>query len=258
MTLCNPPLHSLPFQLSLLSSVLLLTSCEWDLPFLSPPSQTSGSPPTASVPPLTPTPAPPPAPVQKEGRNVILIVADDMGYTDLGCFGGEIRTPHLDAMAYNGIRFTNFHASPTCSPTRSMLMSGTDHHVAGVGNMLEQLTSAQEDQPGYEGYLNDKVAPLPALLRASQVQAYMAGKWHLGLTEERSPTARGFHRAFSLLVGSGSHFTRRSSDATYPKVPYREDGESLESLPDDFFSTTAYTDKMISFIDEGREESPQK
>ena len=89
--------------------------------------------------------------------NFLVILADDMGFSDLGAFGGEISTPHLDALALNGLRLTDFHTAPTCSPTRSMLLTGTDHHIAGIGTMAEALTPELIGKPGYEGYLNDKV-----------------------------------------------------------------------------------------------------
>ena len=93
------------------------------------------------------------AEAQQPRPNILLIVVDDMGYSDVGAFGGEIETPHIDALADDGIRMTNFYVGPTCSPTRSMLMSGNDNHVAGLGNMNEALTPNQVGQPGYEGYV---------------------------------------------------------------------------------------------------------
>jgi arylsulfatase len=100
-----------------------------------------------------------------ERPNFLLIVADDLGWTDLGSFGSEIETPNLDALAAEGVRFTDFHTSMSCSPTRSMLLSGTDNHIAGLGNMGELLTPEQRGQPGYEGHLNDRVVSLAEVLR---------------------------------------------------------------------------------------------
>src|SRR5437762_7687026 len=97
--------------------------------------------------------------------NILLIVGDDMGYSDPGCFGGEIKTPNLDALAQRGLRATNFCVGPTCSPTRSMLLSGCDNHVAGLGNMEEFLGPKQKGKPGYEGHLNDRVVCVASLLR---------------------------------------------------------------------------------------------
>jgi hypothetical protein len=97
--------------------------------------------------------------------NILLVVADDMGWTDLGAFGSEIDTPNLDQLASEGLTFTDFHVSVACSPTRSMLMSGNDNHIAGLGNMGELLTENQKGKPGYEGHLNDRVVSLAEVLR---------------------------------------------------------------------------------------------
>jgi arylsulfatase len=131
----------------------------------------------------------------------LLIVADDLGYSDIGSFGGEIETPALDRLAEEGLRVSNFHVLPSCSPTRSVLLSGTDNHVAGIGTMGEFLTPETKGQPGYEGYLNFQVAALPEVLRAGGYHTYMAGKWHLGLEETTIPYARGFEETFILAPG---------------------------------------------------------
>lgn len=112
--------------------------------------------------------------------NILLIVADDMGYSDLGCFGGEIKTPNIDALAQHGVRATNFYVAPTCSPTRSMLLTGCDHHVAGFGNMEEFLGPKQKGQPGYEGHLNERVVPIGKVLKDAGYHTYWAGKSHMG------------------------------------------------------------------------------
>jgi len=112
--------------------------------------------------------------------NILLVMADDMGWTDIGSFGSEIHTPNLDALAQRGLMFTDFHVSVSCSPTRSMLLSGNDNHIAGLGNMGELLKENQIGKPGYEGHLNDRVASLAEVLRHGGYHTYMAGKWHLG------------------------------------------------------------------------------
>jgi arylsulfatase len=193
---------------------------------------------------------------QKDKRpNILLIVADDLGYSDLGCYGGEINTPVLDKMAQMGVRYTNFYVSPTCSPTRSMLLSGTDNHVAGLGMMGEFLSPNQMGKPGYEGVLNTRVVSVASLLRDSGYHTYMAGKWHLGLEPDQIPNARGFERDFTLLVGGGSHFDDQwNIEWQIPKAPYTEDGRPLEKLPKDFYSTKTYTDKILQFIKEGHKD----
>ena len=138
--------------------------------------------------------------------NILLIVADDLGYTDLGVYGGEIDTPYLDQLARSGIMFTNFHAAAVCSPTRSMLLSGTDNHIAGLGNMYEAMAPNQSGQPGYEGFMNFRVVSLATLLRDAGYHTYMTGKWHLGREKQQSPAARGFEQSFVLTHGGGGHF----------------------------------------------------
>ncbi|WP_085315700.1 arylsulfatase [Derxia lacustris] len=184
--------------------------------------------------------------------NILLILADDLGFSDLGAFGGEIDTPNLDALAREGLRLTDFHTGATCSPTRSMLLSGLDNHVAGLGSMAELLMDEQKGRPGYEGYLNDRVAPLPALLRDAGYRTYMAGKWHLGLTEDRSPTVAGFQRSFALLRGADDHYAKPWNSVVDPKEPYyREDGK-LVAVPADFYSTEFYASKMLGYLREQR------
>jgi arylsulfatase len=180
--------------------------------------------------------------------NVLLIVADDLGYTDLGVTGGEIRTPHLDALARSGLLLTNFLVSPACSPTRAMLLTGVDTHPAGLGTMAGEADQNQKDRPGYEGVLSDRVLPFPTLLRAAGYHTYIAGKWHLGLDEAHGPQRKGFERSFVLLPGGASHF----SDATGlteqgERAVYQEDGRDV-ALPAGFYSTASYTDKLIDFI----------
>lgn len=183
-----------------------------------------------------------------ERPNILLIVVDDMAFSDLGAFGGEIHTPNLDKLAFGGARLTNFHAAPTCSPTRAMLMSGTDNHLAGMGNMAEVITDNQRGKPGYEGYLTDRVAPLPELMRDAGYLTYMVGKWHLGDGTNLNPAARGFDESFALIQGGGSHFDNRGLLPNEPSVHYLENGKTVE-LPRDFYSTEFYTDKLISYIE---------
>ena len=189
--------------------------------------------------------------------NILLIVADDMGFTDLGAFGGENETPNLDALALGGLRLTNFHAMPTCSPTRAALLTGVDPHLAGLGNMAEEMAPNQEGQPGYEGYLNDGVVTIATLLRDAGYRTYLTGKWHLGKTEDTGPAARGFERSFSLLAG-GTHFDdMRPSYAPTPdvKAGYRDGPELLDALPDSFeYSSEFYVDRLIEYLETDAED----
>jgi arylsulfatase A-like enzyme len=198
--------------------------------------------------------------LRTESPNVLIIVVDDAGFSDLGFSGSEIPTPNIDALASEGIVFTNFHTAPTCSPTRSMLLSGVDSHIAGLGNMFEELAPNQKGQLGYEGYLHERVAPLPALFQDAGYRTFMSGKWHLGLTEDQGPTQRGFDQAFALLQGGAGHFSDMQSlweteVGNRGKAKYREDGKLLDELPDNFeYSSQYYVDKLIDYIG-GHEES---
>jgi len=192
-----------------------------------------------------------PTPAQKP--NFLLIVADDLGWSDLGSFGGEISTPNLDAIATAGVRFTGFHTAPTCSPTRSMLLSGVDNHQAGLGSMAETLQPGQTGQPGYEGYLNDRVASIAELLHQGGYRTLMSGKWHLGLTPERGPAARGFERSYALLQGLGNHFGADQNAAwrASNNAPTYRDNGKVVTYPKGRFSADYFTDRLIGFLEEG-------
>jgi arylsulfatase len=189
-----------------------------------------------------------------ERPNVLLIVADDLGYSDIGCFGGEVVTPTLDRLAKEGLRLTNFHVLPSCSPTRSVLMSGVDNHRAGVGTMGELKTPEMEGHPGYAGFLNFEVAALPEVLKAGGYHTYMAGKWHLGGDEETSPHARGFEETFSLVPGGGSHWSDLKPLCPPETMIYRRNGKAVEELPGDFYSTRYYTDMLLQFMEQNKED----
>jgi len=187
--------------------------------------------------------------------NILLIMADDLGYSDLGAFGGEIETPNLDALAAEGRLLTSHYTAATCSPTRAMLLSGTDHHLVGLGSMAELLAPEQVGKPGYEGYLNERSLSIAELLRDSGYHTYMAGKWHLGLSEDKSPRAWGFESSFVLTQGAASHFAPRPGAPTPADTgAYRENGVAVQ-VPGDFFSTNFYTDKLIAYLEGHRGDS---
>ena len=176
--------------------------------------------------------------------NVLLIVADDLGYSDIGSFGGEIRTPNLDALAARGLRLTGFYASPACSPSRAMLLTGSDNHAAGLGTMAELITAEQRGVPGYEGFLSNRTATLAERLQMLGYETMMAGKWHLGKAHGQLPSDRGFTRSFALLQGDHNHFGYDQS-APYRTAgaarDYRLNGQPVEFPPgaygDDYFTT---------------------
>ncbi len=182
--------------------------------------------------------------------NIVLIVADDMGYSDLGCFGSEIATPNIDSLARHGHVFADFHTAPTCSPTRAMLLSGVDHHLAGMGNMAEFVpgTTNQTGKPGYEGHLNAQVLSVAQILRDSGYHTYMAGKWHLGLTPEHSPLAAGFERSFVLLNGAANHYRPNTKRRKF----WADD--AFTEYPVGRYSTELYTDKLLEFLKADRDD----
>jgi arylsulfatase len=184
--------------------------------------------------------------------NIVVILGDDLGFADMGMFGSEIQTPNLDALAREGVRFTNFYTHASCSPTRSMLLSGVDTHLNGLGNMDEWTAPNQVGVAGYEGYLNNRVATLPQLLKGAGYHTYMVGKWHMGKQPDQIPAARGFERDFSLLDGAGSYWDMSNFSAASPQSTFTEDGKYLTELPKNYYATKTYTDKLIGFIDANR------
>lgn len=188
---------------------------------------------------------------QAQRPNILLILADDLGYSDLGAFGGEIPTPNLDALAAQSRLLTSHYVAPTCSPTRAMLMSGTDNHQAGLGSMGELVGAAPplQGKPGYEGYLHERVLWLPQLLRDGGYHTYMAGKWHLSRgTESSWPAARGFEASFALLPGAGHHFAQLPGRAVPGDAgPYVED-DRRSQLPEGAYSSQFFTDKLLSYL----------
>jgi arylsulfatase len=188
---------------------------------------------------------------QDKRPNVLLIVADDAGIADIGSFGSEINTPSIDALASAGVRFTQFGVSATCSPSRSMLLSGADNHVAGLGNMAEFMAPNQKGKSGYEGYLSDHIVPLPELLKHAGYHTYMAGKWHMGEEPDQWPSARGFTRDLTLIPGGGSHMDDMWG-AKGERQLYTQNGKILQSLRPGFHSSEDYTAAIIGNIEENR------
>lgn len=188
--------------------------------------------------------------------NILLIVADDLGYTDLGAYGAEISTPNLDKLASGGVKMTGFYASPFCSPTRAMLMSGSDNHLVGFGDMAELMLPEQRGKPGYEGNLNERVVPMAQVLKDAGYRTAMAGKWHLGVKEEFSPASRGFEQSYAMVMGGASHWGDQSGivamdPAKPPKAIYRENGKAIDIPRDGFYSSQAFTDKLLDYLKSG-------
>lgn len=192
------------------------------------------------------------AQAEDERPNFVIIVADDLGFSDIGSFGGEIRTPNLDRLAREGVRYTNFYVGASCSPTRSMLMTGMDNHRVGMGNMYERTAPNQMDQPGYEGVLNLDAPTFAERLKEAGYRTYMSGKWHLGHEPDYIPAARGFDRDFTLLNAGGSHFNTTGLRVENEDGEFTRDGAYTQKLPRNYYSTRTFTEEMVGFLEDDR------
>lgn len=195
-------------------------------------------------------PAAPPSPPSGAGKqpNIVLILIDDAGYTDLGAYGSEIATPTLDALAAKGTKFANFHASPMCAPSRAMLLTGVDSHTAGVANLPESTPPEHRNNPAYQGKLSKDVVTVASQLKAGGYRTYMAGKWHLGHDAASLPNARGFDRSLALEATGGDNYQQRPYFPIYTGQEWYEDGKPT-TLPRDFYSSQLLVDRMIGYID---------
>jgi arylsulfatase A-like enzyme len=187
--------------------------------------------------------------------NFVTIIFDDMGFSDLGPFGGEIPTPNIDQLAEGGITFTNFYAASACAITRAMFYTGKDYHDVGIGNIPGWTRPEQKDQPGYEGFLSLDALPFPKLLQQNGYHTMMTGKWDMGEKPDLDPFKRGFTETRAVLLpGGDTHFsepdgTLISTRPMPPEILYSENGRKLEKFPREFYSTTYYTDVAIEMLD---------
>ncbi|MES2597997.1 MAG: arylsulfatase [Verrucomicrobiota bacterium] len=179
-----------------------------------------------------------------EKPNIVVILVDDMGFADLGCYGGEIPTPNLDTLAKNGLRFTQFYNTGRCCPTRAALLTGLYSHQAGVGHMTDD-----KGVPGYRGRLNDSCVTIAEVLKPAGYFTAMTGKWHVGQNLGVVPWERGFERSLNAAAG-GFYFA--GGDPTKAKLFLN--GEAIASndprLPKDWYSTDLWTSFGLKFIDE--------
>jgi arylsulfatase len=180
-----------------------------------------------------------------EKPNILLIMADDMGYSDIGCYGGEIRTPNLDALAEGGIRFSQFYNAARCCPTRASLLTGLYPHQAGVGGMVGGK------KPGpYQGYLNDRCVTIAEVLRPAGYATYMSGKWHVGENRPNWPVDRGFDRYYGLISGGMNYFNIEKGKRKNITRHFARDQEPLRPGGDGFYLTDAITDHAVQCIRE--------
>lgn len=189
--------------------------------------------------------------------NFLIIVADDLGYSDIGSFGSEIRTPNLDRLARSGMRLTNFHTYAACSPTRAALLTGATPHNAGFGTMAGDWTDQTQGKRGYEAILTQRVATVAEILGRAGYRTMLSGKWDMGGVRDPAyrPAARGFQQHFALLQGAGSHFDNKGVFPDIPTVNYVENGMDV-TPPSDFYSSRTFTDKMIGFLSKGNQSEP--
>lgn len=187
--------------------------------------------------------------------NILVIVADDLGYTDMGAFGGEIETPNLDKLAYSGTRLTNFHTGPSCAPTRAMLLTGTDNHLAGMGSQGGILTEKQRQSPAYQNQIRAEVPTIAEHLSALGYRTMASAKWHVGSEPSALANARGFDNSFVLIEGGSGHFDDTPLLERHGKARWLED-DLLVELPEDFYSSDYMTDKVLTYIDATPEDQP--
>jgi len=191
-------------------------------------------------------------PASRSRPNIVVLVADDWGFTDLGAFGGEIDTPNLNALAQQGTRFTNFHTAASCAPTRSMLLTGVDNHLNGIGNLREVLPREHRGKPGYDGSLNQKVVTVATLLQDSGYRTYITGKWNVGSEAYNLPNRRGFDR--SIIQGDTGSDNWVPSQRYLPHsahVEWFEDGKPA-NMPAEYYSSTYFVDRMIGYLQADR------
>ena len=184
--------------------------------------------------------------------NIVILLADDWGFSDVGSFGAEFATPNIDALAYAGTRFSNFHVAGSCSPTRAMLQTGVMNHRNGLGNMPETIPDEHRGQPGYDTVLNHRVVTIAQLLKAAGYRTYLTGKWHLGSDPTRLPEARGYDRAFSLADAGADNFEQRPIEGMYDTAAWTENGRPA-TLPKDYYSSTFVVQRMIDYIETDRQ-----
>lgn len=179
-----------------------------------------------------------------ERPNIVIVLVDDMGYSDLGCYGGEIDTPNIDKLAEQGLRFTQFHNAGRCCPTRASLMTGLHPHQAGIGHMTEPPEQPLGIEGPYQGYLNDHCVTIAQVLHSAGYHTLMTGKWHLGIHRQSSwPRQRGFDKFFGGLTGAFNYFRPGGNRGL------TRDNEPFE-VPKEFYTTDAFTDEACRYISE--------
>jgi len=191
--------------------------------------------------------------------NIVLILADDLGYSDIGCFGSEIVTPNLDHLAQTGVRLTQFYNQARCCPTRAALLTGRYPHQVGMGDMIDDYAAAARNAANtlaYQDHLSTNSPTMAELLRSAGYRTLMCGKWHLGKRPEEWPVRRGFDRSFVQIDGAMNYYGGDSKDS--PRARMALDDKPYTPPHDGFFSTDAFTDYAITFLRESATNAPTK
>lgn len=195
-----------------------------------------------------------PASAQDGRPNIVLILADDLGFSDTAPYGSEIDTPNIARLAAEGVRFTNYHTAASCAPTRAMLLTGVDSHRNGVPNIVEAIPASQQLHENYRGALGENVATIAEILLESGYHTYMTGKWHLGYEPaSQLPSQRGFERTVAMADTGADNWQDKPYLPIYERANWFGDGERIE-LPEDFYSSKFFIDKTIEFVASNRED----
>jgi arylsulfatase len=181
-------------------------------------------------------------------------MADDMGYSDLGCYGSEISTPNIDRLASEGMRFTQFYNAARCCPTRAALLTGLYPHQTGMGGMITRNPDNPEGP--YQGYLNNNCVTLAEVLKSTGYDTYMSGKWHVGELEPHWPINRGFDKYYGLISGAMNYFDISKSKRKGLERVFVKDGEPFIPPNEGFYATDAFTDEALKFLDDHKNKNP--
>ncbi|GAB5552718.1 MAG: arylsulfatase [Saprospiraceae bacterium] len=186
---------------------------------------------------------------QSQQPNILLIMADDMGYSDLACYGGEINTPNLDRLAREGLRFTQFYNSARCCPTRASLLTGLSPHLAGMGGMVGNRPA--DSTHSYQGYLNEQCVTIAEVLRPAGYRNYIVGKWHVGEFQPIFPLDRGFDQYYGLISGAMNYWNIHKGKRAQIHRQFVDGNSNInDQVSDGFYATSAYTQKAISYLDD--------
>lgn len=195
------------------------------------------------------------APAQETRPNILVVLFDDVGFTDFSAYGGDARTANIDEIAQSGAMFSRYYSSPFCGPSRAMLLTGMDNHQTGIGTLVESVTPEQLALPAYSMLWDDDQETIATLLSDAGYQTYVTGKWGIGAKGKNLPDRFGFDRSYVMDSTGGSNYDHTHYLPGYPYVPWFEDGAPVH-LPEDFYSSRNLVDQMIRYIDEGDADRP--